>query len=48
MSNAPDAGKGQQDFIKGWPNPEIINYPELKENLAYLSQKLFQNFLFLL
>jgi DNA-binding transcriptional MocR family regulator len=34
MSNAPDAGKGQQDFIKGWPNPEIINYPELKENLA--------------
>ena len=34
MSNAPDAAKGQQDFIKGWPNPELINYPQLKEDLS--------------
>lgn len=22
-----------QDFIKGWPHPSLLNYPELKENL---------------
>ena len=34
MSNAPDAGAGQQDFIKGWPKRELIDYPELKAALS--------------
>lgn len=34
MSNAPDASAGQQDFIKGWPNPALLERPELKKALA--------------
>ena len=33
-SNAPDAPEGQQDFIKGWPNPDLLERPELKRALA--------------
>ena len=34
MSNAPDAGAGQQDFIKGWPHPSLLRRPELQAALA--------------
>ena len=33
MSNAPDASAGQQDFIKGWPNPALLERPELQQAL---------------
>ena len=32
-SNAPDPKKGQQDFIKGWPNPEMLVSAGLREAL---------------
>jgi DNA-binding transcriptional MocR family regulator len=39
MSNAPDAGAGQQDFIKGWPHPSLLQRPELQTALAESFQK---------
>jgi hypothetical protein len=46
MSNAPDAGAGQQDFIKGWPKRELIDYPGLKAALveSFLYYSLFLNY----
>ena len=32
-SNAPDAPEGQQDFIKGWPNADLLTNPELVSGL---------------
>jgi len=34
MSNAPDAPSGQQDFIKGWPHPSMIDREPLKAGLS--------------
>ena len=34
MSNVPDAGAGQQDFIKGWPHPSFFERPELQKALT--------------
>ena len=34
MSNAPDAAAGQQDFIKGWPHPSLLEREPLKAALA--------------
>ncbi len=34
MSNAPDAAAGQQDFIKGWPHPELLQRPQLRDALT--------------
>jgi 2-aminoadipate transaminase len=33
MSNAPDAGAGQQDFIKGWPHPSYFEREELQKDI---------------
>jgi len=34
MSNAPNAAAGQEDFIKGWPHPSLIDYPEFTKSLG--------------
>ena len=39
MSNAPDAGAGQQDFIKGWPHPTLLQRPQLQQSLVESFQK---------
>ncbi|MBT6276072.1 MAG: PLP-dependent aminotransferase family protein [Chromatiales bacterium] len=33
-SNAPDPPAGEQDFVKGWPHPSILERPQLKEALT--------------
>jgi DNA-binding transcriptional MocR family regulator len=33
MSNAPNAPAGQQDFIKGWPHPSMLDRAEFKTAL---------------
>jgi DNA-binding transcriptional MocR family regulator len=37
MADGPDAKKARvpqaQDFIKGWPNADLLTYPQLKEDL---------------
>lgn len=33
-SNAPDAAAGQEDFIKGWPHPELLTTEKLRKDLA--------------
>ena len=33
VNNAPDAEAGQQDFIKGWPNADLLTHPELVSGL---------------
>lgn len=43
MSNAPDAAAGQQDFIKGWPNAELLERPELQQALTASYTSAIQN-----
>jgi len=39
--NAPDAGEGQQDFIKGWTHPELLENDFLKESLRKVLRQPF-------
>ena len=42
-ANAPNALPGQQDFIKGWPHPSLLNTEHLKTTLSASMMKAMES-----